>query len=794
MHKPVRTLLPAAFLAALPFAFSAYSPVAHAAAATADTIQLEEVLVTARKREESLNNVPVAVSVIGGDQLRNGITSDLTKIGELAPQVSLSQGGSGTGAVITVRGVSSGSNDAGLDQSVAIEVDGVPISRGQVMASSTFDLQQVQVLQGPQALFFGKNSPAGVISLRSANPGDKFEAYGKLGYEVEAKERFFEGAISSPLNDTLKMRFAARVSRMDGWIKNVAAPLADFLTPTFTNPGATGGDHRPDESRYAMRLTLAWSPTETFDALFKLTSNSQQTNAGNATSEPFCISPTTSPVLLGTRPLPGADCNKDRTVAISSVAPQYTVNFPYANGGVPYYDNQYTFASLNLNKRFDAFTLTSTTGWFDQRVTQMSVSDWSPYATIWFAGEERYKLWTEELRVNTTLDGPVNFMAGVYYEDFNRPFFNAPDLFHAFNPARGNYAAVEMQSTTKGNYYSGFAQLRWNVAPNVELAAGARYSNDVKDFAIQNLAVGPTQGSLLPVGTVLKSHYSDDNTSPEVTLSWHPQPDQMLYVAYKTGYKGGGVSNAYLVPNTATPANVQFKPEKSKGVEAGYKATLLDRRLRFDLTGYRYNYDDLQVVSYNAATISFSIGNAAAARIEGAQGQLEWAAARNLDLRASVGYNRARYTSYGNAQCFSGQTVATGCIAAVPGNPAHQDLTGKALLRAPNLTYSLGADYKVPMTSQWTAAFSVQGSHTASFETATDYAPGGHQDGFWLLNAGVRFGYDQDRYEVALLGRNLSNTYYTLNTVGWSGAGNPNQFVGFFNRPKEVVLQLTARL
>ena len=102
---------------------------------------------------------------VSQDQLRNNLASDLTKVGELAPQVSMSQSGSGTGAVITVRGVSSGSNDAGLDQSVAIEVDGVPISRGQVIGASIFDLQQVQVLQGPQALFFGKNSPAGVISL-----------------------------------------------------------------------------------------------------------------------------------------------------------------------------------------------------------------------------------------------------------------------------------------------------------------------------------------------------------------------------------------------------------------------------------------------------------------------------------------------------------------------------------------------------------------------------------------------------------------------------------------------------
>ena len=162
---------------------------------------------------------------------RTTTASDLTKVAELAPQVSMSQSGSGTGAVITIRGVSSGSNDAGLDQSVAIEVDGVPISRGQVVSSSIFDLKQVQVLQGPQALFFGKNSPAGVISLNSANPTDTFEAYVTPGYEFEAEQNFVEGAVSGPLTDTLKARVAFRGSEMDGWLENVAEPVATSSIP-----------------------------------------------------------------------------------------------------------------------------------------------------------------------------------------------------------------------------------------------------------------------------------------------------------------------------------------------------------------------------------------------------------------------------------------------------------------------------------------------------------------------------------------------------------------------------------
>lgn len=769
---------------------------AHAqnAAATSDTQaesarSLEEVVVTARKREESLQNVPVAVAVIGEEQLRNNNASDLTKVAELAPQVSMSQSGSGTGAVITIRGVSSGSNDAGLDQSVAIEVDGVPISRGQVVSSSIFDLKQVQVLQGPQALFFGKNSPAGVISLTSADPSDEFEAYVTPGYEFEAEQRFIEGAVSGPLSETLKARVAFRGSEMDGWLDNVAVPVRDIVNPAVTDPGATTGRTGPDDEIYAGRVTLLWTPTEDFDANLKIMMNSQERNAGNASSEPFCINGQSQPVLLGTVPLPGADCAKNQVKAHGAVAPEYAVNVPYANGGRPYLDSRFTLASLNLNKRLDALTLSSTTGYYDQTVQQMSVSDWSPFATIWAASKESYELLTQELRIDSDFDSPVNFMVGAYYEEFDRPFFNSADLFHVFNPAAQNYAIVSMSSKSSGDYFSGFAQIRWDILTNLELAAGARYSHDEKDMRIVNLSKtpSPTYATLYPVGQALTSSYKDDNVSPEATLTWRPEDNQTLYVAYKTGYKAGGMSNPYLVFTSTTSQNLQFQPEEAKGFEAGYKATLLDRTLRLDLVGYSYDYEDLQVASYNAATISFTIGNAASAKIEGVQGSFEWSALDSLTLRGNVGYNNAKYESFPNAQCFPGQTAALGCVGGV------QSLGGKALLRAPDLTFSLGADYRASWVPGWDTTFSVQGSHTDSFQTATDYAPGGFQESFWLLNAAVRVGPDDGSYEVAVIGRNLTDSYYMLNVNGWSGSGNPNQFVGFFNRPREVVLQGTVR-
>src|SRR5690606_4400360 len=132
---------------------------------------------------------------------------------------------------------SSATSDAGLDQSVSVSVDGVPMSRGRVINSTVYDLAQVEVLSGPQALFFGKNSPAGAISLRTKDPTNAFEGYARIGYEAEASERYLEAAVSGPLAATLKGRLAVRASAMDGWIRNVAEPVADPIRPEYTVPG-----------------------------------------------------------------------------------------------------------------------------------------------------------------------------------------------------------------------------------------------------------------------------------------------------------------------------------------------------------------------------------------------------------------------------------------------------------------------------------------------------------------------------------------------------------------------------
>jgi outer membrane receptor protein involved in Fe transport len=311
----------------------------------------------------------------------------------------------------------------------------------------------------------------------------------------------------------------------------------------------------------------------------------------------------------------------------------------------------------------------------------------------------------------------------------------------------------------------------------------------VKRSSLENLANNPHAPSvgilLYPQDKVIYVSAKDNNVSPEATLSWHPQPSETLYAAYKAGYKAGSIANPPILAATATAQNQQVKPETTRGFEIGFKADLLSDKVRVDITGYRYDYYDLQVASVYVPTESLSITNAAAALTEGFQGSLRWLANRALSFEGAIGFNRARYQNFPTAQCYAGQTAVSGCVNGV------QNLAGQALPRAPDVAFNLGADYSTKAMPGWFADFSIKGSYSSSYQTTEDNAPGGLQPAYWLLDAAVHLKSDDGHLDLAVIGRDLTNTYYMVTSVGVAGSGNKNQYVGSFNRPREVILEAT---
>jgi outer membrane receptor protein involved in Fe transport len=765
-----------------------------ATAALAQTPQgLETITVTARKRTESLQDVPVAVTAIPKASLENNLASDLNKIGELAPQVSIARALTGTGAAITIRGISSGTVDSGLEQSVSLSVDGVSLSRGRIVETAMFDMQQVEVMQGPQSLFFGKNSPAGVISITTVDPTNTFEGYVRGGYEFKAEEKYAETAISGPITDSLKARLALRYSHMNGWIKNVAPTGPNPFNPAAPLVGPLHGKTGPMGHDLAGRFTLLWEPSDDFTVKFKLTMDSQRLNGNGAYIEPYCTNGRTVPTQQGL-PMAGADCKADMVKSEGSLPALYAANYPFGNGGKPYMWSDLGLASLTLNKTFDSFSVTATTGYYDQLHRASHNGDTSPYVLIYDTERERYRLINQEVRLNTDFEGPVNAMVGGYIEHSHRRWLNAPDIFNIINPATGDYTTTITTSDNDSDSYSAFGQLRWKIVPALELAAGVRFTRDEKQSRLLTLANNPLVEAafgLFPANQVINGRFANNNVSPDVTLTWKPDADQTLYAAYKTGYKAGGISNPALLPATATAANLTFGPEKTKGFEVGYKADLLANTLRVDLTAYRYNYNGLQVTATEPSTTGsfiYTIRNAAKARTYGVTGSFEWLATERLSLNGNFGWNRARYLSFKNSQCYGGQTAATGCVGGV------QDLSGRALNRAPDWTFKVGADYKADIAPGWIADLSASAAYNGSYQAAPNYNPGGFQSSFWILNAAIHISPESERYRLSLIGRNLTNSYYKMGAFEQSGADNPlDQFTSTFNRPREIAIQASYK-
>lgn len=742
----------------------------------------DEILVTARRREESMQDIPVAVSVLGGEAIERYASSNLNKIIQEMPQIMIVEGGSGNGASISIRGIGTAIGEAGLEQSVAVNIDGIQVSRGRVVTAAMFDVEQVEVLKGPQALFFGKNSPAGVISLNSKGPGEEFGGYVRAGYEFEAREKYAEGALDVPVSDTFGVRVALRGSTMRGWVRNTAEPVAN-PTPALADypfPGANGS-HLPNADNFTGRVTLAWQPTEDFELTLKSLYDQYSDKDWQSAAQNIC-QPGVLPVVNGVLD-PYEDCVYDFRASSTDIPEGYAHNWPGIKKPQVYRKQKTSLTSLDMSYSFDELTVTSVTGFVKIDNHGMSNATRTSLGDIWNSSPEDSRIFTQELRLESDYDAPVNFMFGAYFEDAKRES-RSTIRFGRFapDPDNGNFYSIDRLADVNSKTYSAFGQLRWDVLDNLEVAGGVRYTKEKKNVDLRYNYVAQTFLNLgyREPGDSLLSNISDSNWSPEATVAWHPLEDLMVYAAYRTGYKSGGFSNPTLLATT-TADQIQFQPEKAKGGEIGAKTKLLDGRLVGDLSIYRYTFDNLQVSSYYNPTNSFIVRNAAKARTTGVEATVNFLATEQLSLRGAVGYNKARYLSFPGAQCYAFQAV--GCVG------GSQDLAGQAMRRSPKWNMNLGASYDQPINSDLNLILSVDGKYTSKYFTIDSNDPFTVQSGFWLMNASARLASAQD-WELAVIGRNLFNKLYLNDTI--NGVSMPaGTYQAFTPRTREVAIQAT---
>jgi outer membrane receptor protein involved in Fe transport len=801
----------AALAQAAPAAQPAKTPTAQAA--PADAGGLEEIIITARKREESLQDAPIQVDAISKERIEQIDATSLEKIASISPQLFVARTSNGSGAQITMRGIGSSSTSIGLEQSVAVVLDGVYFGQGRVLNEGMFDLQQVEILKGPQALFFGKNATAGAISLTTAKPTKELEAIARTYYEFEAQEVRLEGIVSGPLTDAIGGRLAFRWGKQyDSLFHNTGVARSwNTLDVATATPGVDTAppDHltAPGVEEILARGTLEFDPTDALKATLTASYTSNQADNSGANYVVY-----NCPGGFSQRN--GTPC-RDSFNFSQNRFPLAARTLPFArNDGSLYNDYKSYSITANVQYEIGKFTLTSVSNWQHnddswacdcdfQSDTQAGGAVYATELSTWRAASEEIRLLSDfdKLRVGG-FDVGVNFMVGFLFQDTDRRFdqwFGFLGLVNSAAPRSDYYAAsVTKHGSTKGQTYSPFAQLLVELPFDIELAAGVRYTHETKDSFFVHPYLNPGVAALWRQGQPLSANQKFHNWSPEATLTWHATPDLTIYAAYKTAYKSGGFSISGLYSAAGNIDDFLFSPETAEGGEIGVKSTLLDGQARLNGTAYWYRFDDLQVDFFNAPVFAFTTLNAGKARTRGIELEGEFAPSflAGLTLRTSAAFNDAKYLDF-IAPGWGGQTAGQGCNLIVPGTVATpgQDISGRPTTVAPKWSTSYGVAYEGELAGlRWGTA--LDGVWSDDYLASTIANPHTQRGAYATLNLTAHVGSADGMWDVALIAKNLTNE--VIVNGGGDAPNTPTtgafaDQLGLVSNPRTVALQLTFK-
>ncbi|MDE2437683.1 MAG: TonB-dependent receptor, partial [Sphingomonadales bacterium] len=559
-----------------------------------ETVGSDEIVITARRKEERLQDVPVAVTALTGANLQQYNVTAVGDIATFVPNMVVGRQVTGSSASIFLRGVGSSSLSAGFDQSVSFNIDGLPLSRGREISFAQYDIAGVEVLKGPQALYFGRNTTGGLISIRSNNPGNSFEGMAKAGYGFESHNKYGEVMLSGPLSDTLGARLALRFNDARGSLLNTGGPAIDTATGLARAPQSKWRD--PNQT-ISGRLTLKYDPTEHLSFLLKGGYTHYKDDGAGNLYERKCGGGRTTALPTGGVTDTFADCQVDGRADHSASNPAFVENFRYARAdGKTYTDLNSGYGVLTSKISSDTFDVTSITGY--AQFVQTDFNDFvGSVRNVAVSQYAKFGQFSQELRIASTFSGPLSFTVGGFYSDSTFTFnTDSHNVNFGYDAVRKTWVSFSRDDGFKARSFSLFAQAAWKILPQLELAGGARWSADKRDSYQQSLPSAVTAANaVFPQNRRFDDHFDDTNLSPEVTLTWKPTPQATFYGAYKQGYKSGGFNLSQTITAAASLRAGQFKSETADGWEVGTHLALVNRQLRINGAIYDYNYNNLQV-------------------------------------------------------------------------------------------------------------------------------------------------------------------------------------------------------
>ena len=567
---------------------------AQDAATTEGAEDANLIVVTAQKREQDVQDVPISMTVVGGEQLSDLGIQDFTELDRYVPNFYV-QTTPGNNAFY-IRGIGSTPGNLAFEQTVGLFVDGIYGGHARQFQAPFLDVERIEVLRGPQGALVGKNTSAGAISVVSARPTRDLRATLEGSYEFELGGARLFGMVSGPLSDAVSVRVAGQYEDSDGYIENIAL----------------GGNETKRKSLFG-RASVLIDPGNGADLLIRVEGG--KVDLTGAAVERF-LTPDDPDRRRETGGFPGF-MDKD-------------------------YDNTDNLnASATANIEIGDHVLTSVTGFssydFDKKVD----ADFGPNPAFASSFAEKFSQMSQEIRLASPTTGRFEYILGGYFH------INDYDLFQTtlirFGPFNGRSDRAFRQENVA---LSGFGSATWHATDAIRLIGSLRYTYDRKTADQTRVNSGVVQPTWL--ATPLSGRRIEREWDPSAAIQWDAGRDAMLYASYGQGSKAGGFIGAQA---TTTSAQFEIEPEDAETFEIGAKLALLDRRLRFNIAAYRTDFTNLQVSSFDAVSNSFITTNAGKARSQGVEADFIWQVADGVSLNGSLAYLDAKFIDFPGAPC-----------------------------------------------------------------------------------------------------------------------------------------------
>jgi outer membrane receptor protein involved in Fe transport len=752
---------------------------------------LEEILVTAQLREQSLQDVPISVTAVTGEAIEQGGFSDVEDLSIFVPNLFMRD--AFTGQSLIVRGIGTSTGNEAFEQAVAAFSDGVYYGRDNLSQGAVFDLERVEVVRGPQPTFAGQSATAGAINVITRKPGDSWEGGVNAGFGSD-EEATLDFAAGGPISDTFGIRFAGRYYELDdvGYTSII------------------GNVPQGVKENSAARVTAVWAPTDSVDFTFKYERQDvwqrgtpgeyvdceirPQFSTANTTIAPGLPAACALDVVLNGANLgaldgkmgTGGTLDARRAVDALNAAsgalpgsPNYWGNAATI-GNIAYDLNQVAEYNFPEDREFTAdivlgavnwqlgdLTLSTNTSWIEYDKEDWLDPDYSSFAIFNDHRLEDFDQFAQEIRLTSPLDRTVSWMVGAYYQEHtlhSRIDVYLPRLLGtgAYQPAGARAVGFGGMLTEDSEWTSIFFAATYNATEDFRVNFGGRHQDASKDGRLPAevaFLVGPTATTFSPfmpippgnaggtpaVGTVDTSEFL-----PEVGVEWDMSEDVMGYIKYAEAFKNGGFVMSPPVGG-GLPDPFSFAPEFAEGYEIGVKSRIGDN-VELNAALYRTDYTDLQVTVFISAIGRFITTNAAEAHTQGVEFDARWAVtdAFTLGFAGAFG-SEAVYDAYDGASCNSLEAKS------VP-PPCRADRAGITLQYAPDWTVSFNPEFRT-MIGRGSYELFVGGNIRFSdgFWLSDNEDPRNEVGSFERVDLRIGLAPSSGRWEAAVYGRDLTD-------------------------------------